>query len=178
MPRRRIEIKRFVREVDFDALVNEFAKISPVLEVACAPINLVNHDALSLLRAEQLQHFVPDGTAALCRGLSFFEPAGNLEIELACVPHNRFTLFRQGDTQFALAGGGNSDVAKICFQSFVWLVCWENRPFLDRTARRRFREGVQNLCQLCVFKDFPRNFQILVQVVLRRTKFPRRKIWK
>lgn len=118
----RIQVERFIREVNFDALVNEFAEVSPILEVSGAPVNLVDYDAGCFSIPQQLQHLVPDGTATLGRRLSFFEPLEKVQAGSRGMALYRFLLFRQGYAPLTLASSRDSDVPEILVQIFGgWL---------------------------------------------------------
>ena len=60
--------------MNLDAFVDQFAKIRPVLEIARAPIDLVDNDPTGAALLKILEHPAKYGPPALCCGFLFFIP--------------------------------------------------------------------------------------------------------
>ena len=73
-PAARLEVETLVREMDFNAGVNQLSKIRPVLEVPGASIDLVDDDAFCFSLSKTSKHLGKQGTAALRGRLAFFKP--------------------------------------------------------------------------------------------------------
>jgi hypothetical protein len=137
-----MEIKRLIREVDFDALIDEFAEVCPVFEVPGTAVDLVDQDASRLSLAQGLEHLCPDRAAFLRRRLPLFEPIGNREVRASCVSLNCVPLFGKGDTPFSLLRRGDADVAEICLQWFSRLVYGGIDLCLDHMIGLAVRQSV------------------------------------
>ena len=74
-----VQVQRFVREVNFSAVVDEFTEVGPVAEVAGAAINLVDDHAARTASLELLDHLAEKRPATLGRRFQFLEPSGDLQ---------------------------------------------------------------------------------------------------
>lgn len=163
--------------MDFNAFVDQFAKIGPVLEVPRAPVNFMDDDARSLPFTELREHLVPHGPPRFRGGLALFEPFNDFQIVPYRVSLDGFLLFGQRYASFALPSRGDSDVAVILFQRFGWISLVGIDLSLYRTSGRKLGKAAERLCPFVFFDDFPREQQIPIQILLRHLEFLGREAW-
>jgi len=108
-----MEIKTFVHEMDFDALVGEFADGRPVLKIARATVQFVENDPLILSLAKEFQRLIENGAATLCGSLHFFKPEADRELIAFPISKNSVALLLKRNSCRSLFNGGNADVSNI-----------------------------------------------------------------
>ena len=96
--------------MNFYTLVDQFPDTRPVPEVSGAAVDLVNHDAVSLAPAQELQHLGENRTAAFGRGLTLFKPVGYFQRFPSAVSDDGVPLFLKRYTPLALLHRGNAHV--------------------------------------------------------------------
>lgn len=106
------EVERLVAEVHLDAEVDELADLGPVLEVAGAPVDLVDDDAGGLAGTQLPQHRRECRPAELRGRHRLFEPFADVELVFQGVALDRRLLLLQRNT-LALLQGGDAYVSKI-----------------------------------------------------------------
>ena len=99
-----MQVQRFVDKVDFNAAVDKFAEVSPVAEIAGAPVDLVDDDAAGTAPFELLDHLAEKRSAAFGRRLQFFEPSRDLQAMSLGVLLNGSPLLLERNA-LALPGG-------------------------------------------------------------------------
>src|ERR1035437_1642844 len=104
-----MKIKRLIREVHLNATVDQFAEVGPIFEVACAPVNLMDHDAARISLAQSLEHRAPDRPAFFSRRLLFLEPPDNGQVRASGTPLDGAPLFGKRDAAFALFCGRSEE---------------------------------------------------------------------
>lgn len=107
------EIESFGREVGRDpALINEVAELDPVMQIAGAPIDLVEDRTIRCALAQQANHLREHGTAELRCGLALLKPSLNRESVLPDVPRDRIALLLKRHSVFALFQRRHAGVSK------------------------------------------------------------------
>src|ERR1039457_1243024 len=81
----RIEIETLVYEVNLNPDIHEIAEVGPILQIACASINLMDYYAMRFASPEKSKHIQKDRTPPLRRGLPFLEGPRDLQAVVLCV---------------------------------------------------------------------------------------------
>lgn len=88
----RIHVEAFVCEMYLYSDVHEVGEVGPILQIARAPIDLVDYHALGDTPTEKPEHLQKDRTPTLRRSFALFEGSRDPEIMLLCISDNRIAL--------------------------------------------------------------------------------------
>src|SRR5580704_5132891 len=108
-----MQIDALMGEMDSDAPVNEFAQARPIPEIAGTAVDLVDDEAVCLLRSEHGDQPVKHRSSPLGGAHLLFKPFCGGEASFGGVFNDFPLLFLKRNSFLSLAGCGDADVCVV-----------------------------------------------------------------